>query len=98
MGVTISDNVLLNTASRISHHSTIRSHCFVAPGVTIAGKVTIEECCFLGVGSTIFDNVSIPSGTLIGGGAVVVRSIVQAGTYIGVPAKKVEHNIRRDKH
>ena len=92
-GVCLDDNVLLNTGCTIAHHTRIKSHSFLAPGVTIAGKVVVDECCFLGVGCVIQDNVHISPRVLIGGGAVVVSNISEAGTYMGVPAKRTKDNI-----
>lgn len=88
----LGDNVLLNTGVRIAHHTRIEAHSFIGPGVVMAGKSVIEECCFIGVGATITDNVTIAARTLVGAGSLVAKDIVQAGTYVGCPARRIKDN------
>jgi sugar O-acyltransferase (sialic acid O-acetyltransferase NeuD family) len=84
--VIIGENVLLNTATVIAHDSKVDSHCFLAPGVNVAGKVHINECCVIGIGTTIIDNILIKPSIKTGAGAVVIENLTQSGLYLGVPA------------
>ena len=43
----------------------------------------------IGAGVTVKNNVTICSDCIVGAGAVVVKDIKEQGTYIGVPAKKI---------
>ncbi len=86
----IAENVVLNTACCIAHDSSVETHSFLGPGVSVAGFVRIGSQCFIGVGSTVIDNISIADGTQTGGGAVVVNDITEPGLYLGVPAKRRE--------
>lgn len=83
----IKANTVLNIGCTISHNSTIESHCFLAPRVTVAGFVNVSEQCFLGINSTVIDSISIIEKTRIGGASVVVKSIEKSGLYAGNPAK-----------
>ena len=44
----------------------------------------------VGSGSTIIQLVEIAPYTIIGAGAVVVKTIEDSGTYVGVPARKIK--------
>lgn len=89
-GVTIGNNVLLNVGVTVAHDSSIDSHCFLGPSVSIAGYSHIGTKCYIGTNATIIDNINICNSVLIGAGAVVVKDIHEAGTYVGVPAKKIK--------
>lgn len=43
-----------------------------------------------GAGTVISNNIAVISDTVIGAGAVVIDNIKLAGTYIGVPAKRMD--------
>ena len=82
--------VILNTCSSVDHDCVIGDYCHIAVGVHVAGTVNLGERVWLGAGVTVKNNVDICSDCIIGAGAVVVKDIIEAGTYIGVPAKKME--------
>jgi sugar O-acyltransferase (sialic acid O-acetyltransferase NeuD family) len=86
-GCTIEDNVLMNVGVVVAHDSCVKKHSFLGPGVKIAGFTVIGSKCFLGIGSTILNNLSISDSVVVAAGALVIKSITNAGTYMGVPAK-----------
>jgi acetyltransferase-like isoleucine patch superfamily enzyme len=45
--------------------------------------VWLGACCALN------PTVKICDGVTVGSGAIVVKNITEAGTYVGVPAKKI---------
>ena len=86
----IANNIVINTRAVVEHHSQIDSHCNIAPSVTINGLCHLEEEVYVGSSATLIQVLTIASKTMIGAGAVVVKSILEPGTYVGVPAKKVK--------
>lgn len=80
--------VILNTCSSIDHDCVVGDYCHIAVGVHVAGTVVLGDRVWLGAGVTVKNNVSICSDCMIGAGAVVVKNIMENGTYIGVPARK----------
>ncbi len=44
----------------------------------------------MGIGSVVSNNINITSGCKVGAGAVVVKDIDETGTYVGVPARKID--------
>lgn len=67
----------------------VGSHTHIAPNVTICGHSKIGKNVFCGAGSTVIDNISICDDVIVGAGAVVTDNITEKGTYVGVPARKV---------
>ncbi len=95
-GSKLGRGVIINTAATVDHDCVISDFVHIAPGVHISGTVTVGKNCWVGVGSTISNNVSICSDCTIGAGTVVIKSIDEAGTYVGVPSKRIrERNSMR---
>lgn len=85
----IGNGCIINTGATIDHDNFIEDYVHISPGVHIAGTVKIGKGTWIGVGSIVSNNVYITSNCIIGAGAVVVKDIIEAGTYVGVPAKKI---------
>ncbi|MGR1327655.1 NeuD protein, partial [Streptococcus agalactiae] len=88
--VKLFDNNVVNTGALIEHHTVVESHCNIAPNATINGLCYIREEVYVGSASVIIQTLDISSCTTIGAGAVVVKDIIEPGTYVGVPAKKIK--------
>lgn len=89
-GVVIGKGSIINTCASVDHDCFIGDYNHISVGVHIAGTVTIGDNVWVGAGATVSNNVSICTDALVGAGAVVVKDIVKAGTYIGVPARLME--------
>ncbi len=86
--VRIGKGVIVNTCSSIDHDCVIADNVHVAVGAHICGTVNVGECTWIGAGAIISNNTNICDDCMIGAGTVVIKNIVESGTYIGVPAKK----------
>ena len=84
----IGNGVIINTCSSVDHDCTIDDYTHVSVGAHIAGTVNVGKNVFICAGATVINNVDICDDCTVGAGAVVVGRISEAGTYIGVPAKK----------
>ena len=87
----IGKGCIINTGSTIDHDNIIEDYVHISPGVNLAGTVKIGKGTWIGVGSTVKNNVSILSGCIVGAGAVVIKDITRPGTYVGLPARRVEN-------
>lgn len=85
----IGKGCIVNTCSSVDHDCCIGDYVHVAVGAHIAGTVSIKDNTFIGAGVAIKNNVSICADCIIGAGAVVVKDIEEAGTYVGVPARRM---------
>jgi sugar O-acyltransferase (sialic acid O-acetyltransferase NeuD family) len=80
---------IINTGVTLDHDDLIEDYVHISPGTNVAGTVRIGKGSWLGIGSVVSNKVNICSGCRVGAGAVVIKDIDEAGTYVGVPAKKV---------
>ena len=55
-------------------------------GTLVAAGAVINP----GAGATVSNNLQICGSCMIGAGAVVIKSITESGTYVGVPAEKIK--------
>lgn len=85
----IGDFTIINTASVIEHDCQIGNFVNIAPNVAIAGNVVIEDDCSIGIGATIVQNLKIGNKVIIGAQSVVLETINEAGTYVGIPVRKL---------
>lgn len=85
----VGDNVIINTGSVVEHEVEIGSHTHIAPNATICGRTKIGSNVLCGTGATIIDKIEVCDDVIIGAGAVITENIMEAGTYVGVPARKI---------
>lgn len=86
-------NIVINTTARIGEN------CRIHEGVTIGSTsgsrqaAIIGNNVFIGSGAKIIGDIRIADDVAIGANAVVVKSILEAGTtWAGNPAKKISNN------
>lgn len=89
---TIHHNSIINTHAVIEHECEIGYHVHIAIGALVAGRSKIGSGCFIGAGAIIRDGTKIHANTVIGAGGVVVSDIIEEGTYVGIPVKKINSN------
>lgn len=87
--ITMGDFNIVNLDCTVGHDVVFDSYITVYPSVNISGCVEIGEKVELGTGSQIIQGIHIVEDTIVGAGTVVVRNLAEAGTYVGVPAKKL---------
>lgn len=79
----------LNRNSSIGHHTKVGECNHFGPGSIVCGRCEIGSKNFLGAGCIVKDKVKIGNGVTIGAGAVVVEDLLEAGVYVGIPAKRI---------
>ncbi|MBG9687104.1 acetyltransferase [Bacillus mycoides] len=84
----IGKGCIINTASTIDHDNIIEDYVHISPGANLAGTVKVGRSTWLGIGSVISNNVNIAGNCKIG--AVVIKDITELGTYVGVPARRLQ--------
>ena len=83
------DGVIINTCSSVDHDCVISDYAHVAVGSHLCGNIFVGKGTWIGAGATVSNNVSVCPNCMIGAGAVVVNDILESGTYIGIPAKRL---------
>lgn len=84
----VGDGAIVNTCASVDHDCGLGDFAHVSAGVHMAGTMKIDSFTFVGVGATVIQNIC--SDCIIGAGAVVSKPIVESGTYVGVPARKIK--------
>ncbi|MDR2146039.1 MAG: acetyltransferase [Tannerella sp.] len=87
--VKIENGVMLNSATRIGHDSTIGNFTSLMADVDVGGWCTIGEKVFMGTKSTLIPHKKIANNAIVGAGAVVIRNVKEGVTVFGNPAKEI---------
>lgn len=89
-GATIGKHCIINTSSVVEHDNVIEDYVHISVGARLAGLVKVCRNSWIGIGATVINCITICSNSYIGAGAVVVDDIIEPGTYVGVPARKIK--------
>lgn len=85
---TIGNHCIINTGAIVEHDNVIENYVHISPNVALGGTVRIGSLTHMGISATVKNDIEICSDCTIGAGAVVVKSIKEPGTYVGVPIRK----------
>lgn len=80
---------IINSGAIVEHDCQVGDFCLIAPHATLCGVVKIGNTVHMGAGSVINQTLSVCDNVMVGSGSVITKSITEAGTYVGVPAKKL---------
>lgn len=89
-GVRIGKGCIINTCSSVDHDCIVDDFVHVAVGSHLCGTVNVGAGTWIGAGVTVNNNVFICPDCMIGAGAVIVNDIWECGTYVGVPARRMD--------
>lgn len=86
--IEIGDFNVINWNSTIGHDVSIGSYNVINPGCNLSGHVSVGDECLIGTGTQVLEHLVIVGGVIVGAGSVVTRSLVDRGTYFGIPARQ----------
>ena len=81
--------VIVNHGAVIDHDTEVGSFSHIAPNATLSGHVKVGQRVLIGSGATVLPSIVIGDDVIVGAGSLVDAHILNAGTYAGIPAKKV---------
>lgn len=90
VSATIGLHCIINTGAIVEHDNVIEDYVHLSPGAVLGGTVRIGELTHVAIGATVRNNINICRECMIGAGAVVVKSIEESGTYVGVPVWRMK--------
>ena len=85
----VGKHCIINSGAIVEHDNHSADYVHISPRAALGGTVTIGPRTHVGIGAVVKNNIDICKDCIIGAGAVVVNNTTIAGTYIGVPAKKI---------
>ena len=88
--IQIGNHAILNRGNHIGHDCIIGNYFSAMPGSIVSGNVHIGNGVYLGTNSSVIEKKYLLHDIVIGANSVVIRDITERGTYVGVPAKKIE--------
>jgi UDP-perosamine 4-acetyltransferase len=86
----IGECAILNTCASVDHDCDVGAFAHVAPGCRVAGNVVIGEGSFIGTGCSIIPGMHVGEWSVLGAGSVVIQSVPDRVTAVGVPARVVK--------
>lgn len=89
-GAKIGRHCIINTGAIVEHDDQIADYVHISVGAKLAGTVVIGKSSWIGIGACVSNNIEICGNCMIGAGAAVVKNIDEPGTYVGVPAERME--------
>ena len=85
----VGNNCIINSRALVEHDWIIGDQTQISTGAIVNGNVKVGSHCFIGSGAVLVQGIEIADHTVIAAGAVVTKSILQPGTYAGVPARPI---------
>ena len=85
----LGDNNIINTGAIIEHECRVGSHNHISVGAVLCGRVTLGDFCMIGAGTVIIDKIKVCSHVIVGANSTVIHDIVDPGTYVGSPARRI---------
>jgi UDP-perosamine 4-acetyltransferase len=87
--VRVGDFAIINTGAVIEHDCVLGEAVHIAPRAVLGGKVTIGDEVLFGVGAIARPLSRIGANAIVGAGAVVIGTILQNETVVGIPARPI---------
>jgi sugar O-acyltransferase (sialic acid O-acetyltransferase NeuD family) len=88
--IKIGKHTILNRVNQIGHDTIVGDFLSMMPGSIISGNCTIGDRVYFGTNSSVKEKVKICDDVTIGLNGGVVKNIVESGTYVGVPVRKIK--------
>jgi acetyltransferase EpsM len=83
----VMDHAIVNTGAIVEHECVVGFNSHIAPGAVLAGRARVGMQTLIGIGSRVLPELSIGDRCVVGAGSVVIRSVLDERTVMGVPAR-----------
>ena len=88
--VTIGCNTVINLSCTIGHDCQIGSNVHLSPNVSLSGYSIVGDNSELGTGCVLTPKSEVPANSIVGASGVVTKKLLESGTYVGVPVRKIK--------
>lgn len=82
--------VIVNHGAVVDHDVSVGDFSHVAPLAALGGGAKLGQRVLVGSGASVLPGVRVGDDIVIGAGAVVAGDLAEAGTYAGVPARRLK--------
>ena len=89
--IVIGDFNLINLSCTVGHDTQIGDYNSIMPGVNISGFTKLKDQVYVGTGAMLINGAVLGDKCVVGAGAVVTTNIPSGKTYVGIPAKEINH-------
>lgn len=89
-GASIGRNCIINTGAIVEHDTTVGDFCHVSTGAILNGGCSVGDLTFIGSSATVREGIRIGAEVVVGAHSCVLRDCEDKGTYVGVPARRME--------
>jgi sugar O-acyltransferase (sialic acid O-acetyltransferase NeuD family) len=86
---TVGDFVTINLGSTIGHDVKLGRGVTLSAHVDLTGFASVEEGAFFGTHAAVLPRAKVGAYAKVGAGTVVLRSVNEGATVMGVPAKQI---------
>lgn len=93
-GALICKGAIINSGAILEHDCVIGAYAHVGPGAALGGGCRIGRRAWLGLNSSARELIEIGDDVVLGAGAVAVSSLLEAGTYVGSPARRIRPQVK----
>ena len=81
--------VIVNHGAVVDHDVEVGSFSHIAPNASLGGHVKVGQRVLIGSGTAVLPSIVIGDDVTVGAGSVVNTHLLKAGTYAGIPARKI---------
>jgi sugar O-acyltransferase (sialic acid O-acetyltransferase NeuD family) len=82
--------VIVNHGAVVDHDVVVGDFSHIAPLSALGGGVLVGQRSLIGSGSSVLPGLRIGDDIVVGAGSVVCDNLLEAGTYVGAPARRVK--------
>jgi sugar O-acyltransferase (sialic acid O-acetyltransferase NeuD family) len=87
-GVSLGDNVIVNTRASVDHDCVIERDVMIGPAAVLCGEVSVGPAVYVGAGAVLMPGVRVGARAVIGAGSVVTGNVPAGATLVGNPARE----------
>ncbi|WKN42826.1 acetyltransferase [Tunicatimonas pelagia] len=88
-GAQVGRNVIINTRAVVEHDAVVGDFCHISTGAILNGGVKVGNQVLVGSQATVRQGIEIANNVTIGAQSYVNQDILEAGVYVGVPARRI---------
>ena len=81
--------VIVNHGAVVDHDVEVGAFSHIAPNASLGGHVKLGQRVLIGSGAVVLPSIVIGDDVTVGAGSVVNENLLEPGTYVGIPARKV---------